>query len=117
MLPEADRIRLRHMLEAAVQGVSFVEGRKRSDLEADAQLRMALLRAFEVIGEAASRVSAETRTSLPSIPWQFAISMRNRLIHAYFDIDLDIVWITATESLPKLLPVLQGALDSDGPSA
>lgn len=55
MRPDADRNRINHMLEAAIQAVSFVQHRSRGDLDTDAQLRFALLRALEVLGEAASR--------------------------------------------------------------
>jgi uncharacterized protein with HEPN domain len=103
------------MLEAATQAVAFVEGRERSDIETDPQLRLALLRSIEVLGEAASRISTETRTAYPRIPWRRIISTRNRLIHAYFDIDLDIVWTTATQSVPELAYILRDILDAENP--
>jgi uncharacterized protein with HEPN domain len=65
-------------------------------------LLLAIVRAIEVIGEAASRVSTETRVAAPSIPWTAIVSMRNRLIHGYFDIDADLVWKTVTEEIPEL---------------
>lgn len=104
------------MLDSAVQAASFVEGRERSDLDSDAQLRLALLRALEVLGEAASRVSTETRDAYPRIPWCRIVSTRNRLIHAYFDIDLDIVWKTATQSVPELKSILSVILELDDPA-
>lgn len=107
MLLDSDQHRIRHMLEAAKQAMSFVESRQRSHLDTDAQLRLALLRALEVVGEAASRVSPAARAAHPQIPWQSAISTRNRLVHAYFDINLDIVWATATEALPELVRLLE----------
>ncbi len=110
MLPEPDENRIRHMLDAAMQVVSFVEGREPSHLETDPQLRLALLRAIEILGEAASRVSAETRAAYARIPWRRMVDTRNRLIHAYFDIDLHIVWTTATKSVPELIPVLREIL-------
>lgn len=88
---DADRDRIQHMIEAALQAMAFVRCRERGDLDTDMQLRLALLRALEILGEAASRVSAETREANPQIPWREVVSTRNRLIHAYFDIDLDIV--------------------------
>lgn len=103
------------MLEAALQAMSFVQGRERSDLDADTQLRLALLRALEVLGEAASRVSLEMRAANPQIPWRRIVSTRNRLIHAYFDIDLQIVWATATQSLPELVPMLRAILEPEKP--
>jgi uncharacterized protein with HEPN domain len=70
-------------------------------------LLFALIRAIEIIGEAASRLSAEIRTLAPDVPWSQITGIRNRLIHAYFDIDSDVVWLTAVEELPRLLPMLQ----------
>lgn len=113
MRPDADRNRINHMLEAAIQAVSFVQHRSRGDLDTDAQLRFALLRALEVLGEAASRVSPETRNAHQEIPWRLATSTRNRLIHAYFDVDLDIVWTTVTRTLPRLIPMLKAVLDHE----
>ncbi|MBW7864275.1 MAG: DUF86 domain-containing protein [Candidatus Hydrogenedens sp.] len=113
MPPEADQNRVRHMLEAACQAISFVNGRSRADLEADTQLRFAVLRALEVLGEAAGRVSPETRAAHPEIPWQLAVGMRNRLVHAYFEVNLDIVWTTVTRTLPALVPGLEAVLDLD----
>jgi len=111
MLLESDRNRILHMAESARQAMSFVQSRRRSDLETDAQLRLALVRALEIVGEAASRVSPELRAAHPEIPWRLAISTRNRLIHAYFDINLDIVWTTVTQALPKLLGMLEAVLE------
>lgn len=73
-------------------------------------LAMALTRCLEVLGEAASKLSDEVRLRCPGIPFARMISMRNRLIHAYFDVDLDIVWTTVSEDLPSLLPVLESVL-------
>lgn len=103
------------MLDAALQAMSFVQDRARGDLDTDAQLRFALLRAFEVLGEAASRASAELRAANPEIPWRQVVSTRNRLIHAYFDIDLDIVWTTVKHSLPTLVPILEHILRPEPP--
>lgn len=74
------------------------------------QEAVALTRCLEILGEAASRLSAETRLRFPEIPWMQMVSMRNRLIHAYFDVDLDIVWTTVFEDLPPILPLLESAL-------
>jgi uncharacterized protein with HEPN domain len=69
-----------------------------------------LTRAVEVIGEAASRVSPETRALAADIPWKAVIGMRNRLIHAYFDVDADILWQAATVEVPALLAQLQALI-------
>ena len=105
-----DRVRIAHMLEAAAAVGEFVAGRERSDLDRNRMLLFALVRAIEVLGEAASKVSMETRVSLPEIPWPAIVGMRNRLIHGYFDIDAEIVWKTVTVEVPPLRDLLQRAL-------
>jgi uncharacterized protein with HEPN domain len=105
-----DETRIRHMIEAADAAGRFVTGRRRSDLDTDDMLRFALIRAVEIIGEAASKVSDETRAATPSVPWFAIVAMRNRLIHAYFDVDHDILWKTVTEEIPPLRAQLVAAL-------
>ena len=107
---ESDIIRLRHMLDAAREALSFVAGRNSEDLGRDRMLVLALVKEIEIIGEAASRISDESRKALPRIPWPKIIAMRNRLIHAYADVDLSIVWDTLTDALPELLRELEIAL-------
>ena len=110
MLLDSDRARIQHMAEAARQAMSFVRDRSPGDLEADPQLRLAVLHALEILGEAAGRVSVETRLAHEEVPWRLAVSTRNRIIHAYFDVDLGIVWTTVTQTLPRLLPMLEAIL-------
>ncbi len=107
---ESDIIRLRHMLDAAREALSFVAGRNSEDLGRDRMLVLALVKEIEIIGEAASRISDESRQALPRIPWPKIIAMRNRLIHAYADVDLSIVWDTLTGALPELARELEIAL-------
>jgi uncharacterized protein with HEPN domain len=99
------------MLDAASASVDFVRGRSRADLDADLMLRFALIRAVEVIGEAASRLPAEYRAQQPQIPWSVIIGMRNRLIHGYFDVDLDILWETVSRDVPSLIVELAGLIN------
>jgi uncharacterized protein with HEPN domain len=106
-LPPEDRIRILHMIDATETALDFVSGRSRSDLDSDRMLFFALVRAIEVVGEAAGKVTGETRAAAADIPWSLVVSMRNRLIHAYFDVDHDVVWKTASEELPELLPKLR----------
>lgn len=113
MFPEHDRIRLQHMLDAAKRAVRFAAGHDRGDLEADDPLADALVRLISVIGEAASRVSPGTRSELDGIPWPDIVGMRNRLVHDYFDINLDILWATVQDSLPSLIQGLASALAED----
>jgi uncharacterized protein with HEPN domain len=72
---------------------------------------------MEIIGEAASRISAETRAANPAVPWASIVAMRNRLIHACFDIDRNIVWKTVTEELPSPLSLLGTLLPEEWKSA
>ena len=106
MLAE-DRVRLRHMVEAGESAVQFVAGRQRADLDEDRILLFAVVRAIEVLGEAASQISAETWATQTGIPWRAIIGMRNRLIPAYFEINTEIVWQTVTQEIPTLLPQLR----------
>ena len=109
-----DRWRILHMREAAEQALSFAAGRVRQDLDTDAMLRLALTRAVEIVGEAASQVSAAGRSELDGLPWQQIVGMRNRLVHAYFDINRDILWDTVQLALPRLLHQLAaGSADID----
>lgn len=105
-----DRIRILHMIDAAQAVEQFIFGKKREDLDVDRLLLFAVLRAIEVIGEAASKVTDETQAAMPSIPWAYIIGMRNRLIHGYFDIDANVVWRTASEEIPSLHRTLRQRL-------
>ena len=82
-------------------------GRSRTDLDSDRMLLFAVVRAIEVVGEAASKLSEEFRAAHPGIPWRAIVGMRNRLIHAYFDIDTETVWETTTQELPPILNQLR----------
>ena len=70
-------------------------------------LLFAVVRAIEIVGEAASKVSPETRAAHRAIPWGAIIGMRNRLIHAYFETNVQVVWETATVEIPAILPLLK----------
>lgn len=87
-----DRVRLRHIADALNAAMRFVEGRQRSDLDAHDMLLFALVRAIEIVGEAASKVTVETRAEMADLPWTSIVSLRNRLVHAYFDINRHILW-------------------------
>ena len=97
-----DKIRFQHMQDAIEEAMSFVKNRSRESLDKDRMLVLALMKDIEIVGEAASRISKEVRLATPEIPWANIIGMRNRLTHAYFDIDLDILWQTVSHDLPDL---------------
>lgn len=106
-MPPDDLIRLRHMAEAARLAIGFCQGRQRADMDTDAMLRLAVLHAVQIVGEAATKVSAAGRGEAPAIDWPVIVGMRNRLVHAYFDINADILWETVMQGLPALLTQLQ----------
>jgi len=105
-----DRTRLRHILDAARDALTFARGKEISDLYGDKQLTLALFKCIEIIGEAASRVSITTRESLPDIPWGNIIGMRNRLVHVYFDVDAELVFETVQDELPPLIEKIERIL-------
>jgi uncharacterized protein with HEPN domain len=94
------------MLDAAREAITFGAGRTRDDLKRDRVLTLALVKCIEIIGEAAAKVTPETQAKYPEIPWIDIIGMRNRLIHAYFDVDTDRVHDTLTNDLPPLVKIL-----------
>ncbi len=111
---DRDIVRMRHMLDAATKAVSFVAGKSRTDLDTDEKLALALVRLVEIIGEAASKVSTETQNQFAMIEWRDIIGTRNRLIHAYDSVNLDILWQITRGDLPSLINKLQRAIDETG---
>lgn len=109
-MDDSDAVRLHHMLEAALEASAFAGGETRESLEADRKLALAIIKDLEIIGEAAAKVSPATRQQHSQVPWNLIVGMRNRLIHAYFDVDYDQVWSAVTKDLPLLVSVLRDAL-------
>jgi uncharacterized protein with HEPN domain len=107
-LPAEDEIRIRHMLDAARDALAFAAGKSREDLHQDRVRVLALVKCIEIIGEAATKVAPMTREAHPGVPWAAIVAMRHRLIHAYYDVDVDRVWDTVTEDLPPLIAALEG---------
>lgn len=105
-----DTVRLRHMFDAAREAIQFAKGRTRSDLDNDRMLVLSLIKDIEIIGEAAYQVSGEIRDRYSEIPWEDIIGMRHRLVHAYFDINLDILWKTIQDDLAPLVDTLEMVL-------
>lgn len=104
-MPRRDDLYLLDILEAAESIRLFLSRLDQPGPEhfvADDLVRSAVLQKLSVIGEAAARVSEETRTAHPEVPWNQARGVRNLLVHAYFSVDWDVVWTTATDSVPRL---------------
>jgi len=102
-----ERVWLRHMLDYGQEAVALIRSKQRADLESDHVLELALTRLLEIIGEAANRVSQETQQRYPQIPWRQIVGLRNRLIHGYDAVDLDILWDIVRHDLPELIAVLE----------
>jgi uncharacterized protein with HEPN domain len=113
MTRRSNDIRLRHMMDHAREALALTQGKTRADLDSDRLLELALVRLLEVVGEAASRVPDEKRVLYPEIPWAQIIGLRNRLIHGYDAVDLDILWQIIKVDLPPLLLVLETILAQD----
>ena len=105
-----DTVRLRHMLDAARKAVEFTKHCKRTDLDHDEKLALSVVRLLEILGEAAKSVSSQCQTEYPAIPWRQIAGTRDRLIHGYFDVDLDIVWKIVSTDIPLLIAQLEKAL-------
>ena len=76
----------------------------------DKKTANAVVRSLEIIGEAASKIPPEIKHNYSEIPWKQVIGIRNKLIHEYFGVDLEIVWVVITEELPPLLPLFEDIL-------
>lgn len=109
-MEKKDFTRLKHMLEAANSCLQFADNKKREDLENDKMFSFAVIRALEIFGEAAANISKHFQKKHSQIEWRDITGMRNRLIHAYFDIDYDIVWEAIRYEIPKIIPHLENLL-------
>jgi uncharacterized protein with HEPN domain len=108
-----DTVRLRHMRDFAREVSQFVHGKTRQALDNDVLLERALRYNIGIIGEAASRISPETRATYSQIPWPKIVGMRNYLFHVYFKVDNAILWETATVNILELFAQLQATLPPD----
>ena len=106
-MPRDDTAYLLDMLVAAQDAVSFAEGMSYAEFLKDRRTQLSILKSVEIVGEAAARLSDNTRKAHRSIPWPEIIGMRNRLVHVYFDVDLPLVWDTVCNELPALITQLE----------
>ena len=97
-----DSIYIDHIINSINRILDYISGKDREAFEADLVTQDAVVRQLEVIGEATKRVSKELRSKNPDIPWSDMAGMRDVLIHDYIDVDLGVVWKTASEDVPNL---------------
>ena len=103
---QRDADRLEDILTAAADVIEFHAGLTRDRFESEKAPRLAILHSLTIIGEAAGRLSEELRANHPEVPWRRIIAFRNRLVHGYGDLDLDLIW----EVAGKLVPQLRGQI-------
>lgn len=101
------------MLLAARKIVRFLDRLTEAEFQGNDLVQSAVLREFQVLGEAARVIGEEARTQYPDIPWHLIAGMRNRLVHAYFDVRLEVVWDTAHEDIPAIITQLERILGSN----
>jgi uncharacterized protein with HEPN domain len=103
------------MLDHGKEAMGFIQGKGRADLDTDRMRTLALVRLLEILGEAAGRMPAEVCTAHPQIPWAQIVALRNRLIHGYDSVDLDILWQILSMDLPPLIAQLESILAAENP--
>lgn len=103
---------LHEMRDAAVAVRDLVDGRTAAEVEADPIRRAALLWYFTVLGESASQIPTNTREEHPGVAWRDAARMRNRIVHGYWDIDVDTLVTTAADDLPSMIAALDDVIAS-----
>lgn len=111
---ENDEAFLKHILEATESIEEYTRNMSKEDFmsEPNRMVRDAVIRQFEIIGEATRKLSEETKRLNPDLPWQDIADMRNKLIHEYFGVDMAVVWQTMESDLPLLKKVAQKVLNS-----
>lgn len=105
-----DTARIRHMLDAARRALELVRGKPIAELPPEDETALALARLLEILGEAARQVTPATRLRHPTIAWRDIADTRNRIIHEYFDVDLEIIAAIVAHDLPDLIPALEVVL-------
>jgi uncharacterized protein with HEPN domain len=106
-----DTVSMRQMRDHAQEAIQFTAGKSIDDLLSDRLLALATTRLLEIVGEAASRVSAETREQHAALPWRSMINLRNRLSHGYDTINRRIVWETIRDDFPPVVAELERILE------
>jgi len=104
------RVYLKDILQAFRNARQFIEGLSYEEFIADRKTISAVVRELEIVGEATKQIPISTRKEYPQIPWSDMAGMRDKLIHFYFGVDLEIVWETVKVRIPALEPLVEDVL-------
>ncbi len=113
--PRDYRDYLEDICQATRKALGFVEDVAYDDFSADDKTVYAVVRALEIVGEATKRIPQDVRDRYPQIPWRSMAGIRDKLIHDYVNVSLEVVWRTVREDLPPLLPMIERVIDETHP--
>ena len=102
---------LQDILDSTDKIEQFVEGMSYQEFISDDKTSFAVVRALEIVGEAAKHIPEATRREYPDVPWRAVVGTRDKLTHAYFGVDLEVVWRTVTEDLRSLRDTVRRMID------
>ena len=111
-----DLVYLEHILDSLRKILAYTVDYDRLTFLADTKTQDACIRQFEVVGEATKRVTMGLQTQFPTVPWKDMAGMRDKLIHDYIDVDMDVVWQTATDDVPTLLTEIETIYETLSPN-